>query len=374
MATFFTSKHHVLLSLILVGSGLNAYNDVHIIQHQACEHHEQSAILTTLYGIFTITEPILLELLQCPMMERLKNVRQYGPFYYTIKPVGFTRYDHSIGVLALLRRAGATLQEQVAGLIHDISHPVFSHGGGYAFRSTPLEADAHQDDNHAAFLRSTGIEEILTKYNYTIEDIHHKNPLFKRLERELPYLCADRIEYNIHGGLAEHLITEQEAQEIINHLIFEDDIWVFTNQASAKKFARISLWKTEHTWGSASNTLVNTWTGQALKRALDIGLLQLEDVLYGTDEVIWQLLNASNDSLIQEYLYRCIHHKELFLIDEMHPDTTLFVKFRGVDPLIKTQSGLKFLSEIDTEFKTEYELIKQKISRGWPVRFINNQS
>lgn len=372
MRHYLTSKYYLFLGILISTYIVNAYNDV-CISPAFGDGRSQQAILTTLYGDFIVTEPVLLELLQCPMMERLKKVRQYGVFYYAIKPIEFTRYDHSIGVFALLRRSGASLEEQIAGLLHDISHTVFSHGGGHTFHSVPLDADAHQDNNHTAFLRATGIEEILKKYGYTIDDIHHKNPLFICLERNLPHLCADRIEYNIHGGLAEGLITEQEAYSIVDSLIFENSVWFFVNQDLAKKFARISLWKTEFAWGSAEDTLVATWTGEMLKRALEIKLLKLTDVLCGTDDVVWQALTENKDEVIQKYMHKCMHQRELFYIDATCPDCVLYTKFRGIDPLVKTEQGLKHLSEIDEEFKAEFESLKQKIAQGWSVKFTEAQ-
>jgi len=45
-----------------------------------------------------------------------------------------TRFDHSVGVMLLIRKLGAgsspasaLLKEQVAALLHDVSHTAFSH-------------------------------------------------------------------------------------------------------------------------------------------------------------------------------------------------------------------------------------------------------
>ena len=38
-----------------------------------------------------------------------------------------TRYEHSVGVMLLARRVGGGLREQVAALLHDVSHTAFSH-------------------------------------------------------------------------------------------------------------------------------------------------------------------------------------------------------------------------------------------------------
>ena len=53
-----------------------------------------------------------------------------------------TRFEHSLGVFALLRRLRAPRREQVAGLLHDISHTAFSHAVDFVFTSE--EQDHHE--------------------------------------------------------------------------------------------------------------------------------------------------------------------------------------------------------------------------------------
>src|SRR3990167_3900982 len=79
------------------------------------------------YGNFQINEPVILELLKSKLVLRLKGISQFGvpDKYHYIK--GFSRYEHSVGVMILLRILGASLEEQVAGLLHDVSHTAFSH-------------------------------------------------------------------------------------------------------------------------------------------------------------------------------------------------------------------------------------------------------
>ncbi|MCH8317407.1 MAG: hypothetical protein IIA88_02745 [Bacteroidetes bacterium] len=61
-------------------------------------------IIDRIYGEEEITEPILIELIESPALQRLKNISQLGmPQEYNYKKV-FSRYEHSVGVLILLRR------------------------------------------------------------------------------------------------------------------------------------------------------------------------------------------------------------------------------------------------------------------------------
>ena len=90
--------------------------------------------INTIYGKFVITEPILIDLLASKAMQRLKKVHQFGISHYVQKGSDYTRYDHSVGVFALLRRYNQSLPEQISGLLHDVSHTIFSHVADYLFQ------------------------------------------------------------------------------------------------------------------------------------------------------------------------------------------------------------------------------------------------
>lgn len=92
-----------------------------------------SETVETFYGPVEVKEPVLLELIQSPAMQRLKHVNQYGVAFFTTHREEYTRYDHSLGVFAILRKNNASLEEQISGLLHDISHTVFSHTGDWIF-------------------------------------------------------------------------------------------------------------------------------------------------------------------------------------------------------------------------------------------------
>ena len=81
----------------------------------------------SVYGGTDITSEVILELINARSIQRLKGIAQYGipdEFYHR---KNYSRYDHSVGVMLLLKRLGASEEEQIAGLLHDVSHTAFSH-------------------------------------------------------------------------------------------------------------------------------------------------------------------------------------------------------------------------------------------------------
>src|SRR4030043_89369 len=147
----------------------------------------------TLYGEERINEKVLIELINSNPVQRLKKLNQWGiPEKYYHKKKGFSRYEHSIGVLVLLRKLGADLSEQVAGLLHDVSHTAFSHVGDWVIGD--LVKEDYQDKTHISFIRNSEIPSILERNNFSYIQISNIED-FSLLEREAPSLCADRIDY-----------------------------------------------------------------------------------------------------------------------------------------------------------------------------------
>ena len=98
-----------------------------------------------IYGDYELEEPVLIELIESKPMQRLKKISQYGlpkvlpsSRIFQIRAFNWSN--------ALLRKLGAEIQEQTAGLIHDVSHTAFSHIADWAI-GDPLK-EGYQDSIH----------------------------------------------------------------------------------------------------------------------------------------------------------------------------------------------------------------------------------
>ncbi|MBA3954254.1 HD domain-containing protein [Candidatus Dependentiae bacterium] len=323
----------------------------------------------TLYGPVTINEPVLVKLIQDPTMQRLKKIHQYGVDHYVIKQEeGHNRFEHSLGVWLLLARYKAPLKEQIAGLLHDVSHTVFSHVGDFVYRKSAL-GDAYQDDIHESFITNSSLMPLLASYNYTVQDIHHKNKHFTALEPELPEISADRLEYNLSDGFFAGLITKPEIKTLLDAVKFDNNTWYFTDTVQAKKFALISLYLTEHTWGSPTALLIDTWAAEAIRRALELGIINRDEFHHSTDDAVWQKLTQSQDSIIQNLLTKLRNYKTEFVLNDKKYDVVLKAKFRGVNPWVKTTNGLTRLTELDADFKKQFDQLRDLMAKGWHIKF-----
>lgn len=329
-------------------------------------------VIQTFYGEIEIEEPVLIELIHCPAMQRLKQIHQYGIAYYTkTHPEEYTRFDHSLGVFVILRLKNASLEEQIAGLLHDVSHTAFSHVGDWVYAKEHQEED-YQSSIHNAYLIRSGIEKILHRHGYEVEQVSPKREIFSRLEQPLPNLCADRLDYNIQGAYFQKFITKEEVGELLLDLAFENGKWVLTNQDLAAKLTCFSLSMTESCWGSAENFMTSKWLAQAISQGFEVGIISFDDFHFGTDQTIWDRLSSSQEPLIQKRM-QMIFSSNQYLRLVAPTQANAFIKFkcRGIDPWIKKNGQVVRLTALNPTLREAFQRTKQRSMDGWPVEVLS---
>lgn len=114
----------------------------------------------SIYGIFE-TNQLLEELINTSTVQRLKNIHQGGASYLVNPKWNVTRYEHSIGTMIFISMMSGSIEEQIAGLLHDISHTAFSHVIDFALDNK--KEDYHEEVfNHV--VENSQIPNILKKY------------------------------------------------------------------------------------------------------------------------------------------------------------------------------------------------------------------
>ncbi|HEV2601550.1 MAG TPA: HD domain-containing protein [Candidatus Babeliales bacterium] len=325
--------------------------------------------IETFYGPVDVQEPVLLELITSPAFQRLKGIHQYGVSYYTTHCENYTRYDHSLGVFFLLRINNCCLEEQIAGLLHDVSHTVFSHVGDWIFKRQHQEED-YQTLTHGNYLERSGLSEILHKYGYTIEDVLPKKELFPALEQPLPTLCADRIDYNLQGAFYQGFITYQEAARMFYEIKFIDGQWISNDYELLKKLVRFSLFMSQDCWGSATNYVHSMWLAEAILRGLDIQIIHMDDIRFGVDQEIWNCLLDSNDHLIRKNMHMILHASDYHNLVGTKQEANLLVtsKFRGIDPFVIIDGKRVRLTTTDPVLAEEFQIAKNRMCDGWAIK------
>jgi len=297
-----------------------------------------------IYGKIKIVEPVLLELLKTPSILRLKKISQFGipDKYYHFK--NYSRYEHSVGVMILLRKLKATLEEQVAGLLHDVSVLAFSHITDWLFGDGRKGVEDYHDSIHVAFVKKTEIPKILEKYDF-LEDRILDEHNFTLLERKAPDLCADRIDYALREF--KYWLNFKIVSGCIKSLVNYNGEMVFSNEKIAFDFAINYLQlQTEH-WGGYEAMMRYHLFSNVLEKVIGDGLLKEKD-FYKDEKYVLDKFENIKDNEIQQTL-KILRNKKLHDMRNRSRQKVI-KKFRFVDPKVLADNKIERLSQINFEF------------------------
>ncbi len=311
-------------------------------------------ITDKLYGEFLIESPVLIELINSKSVQRLKGVSQYGiPDEYNHRK-GYSRYDHSIGVMLLLKKLKASEEEQIAGLLHDVSHTAFSHLIDWVVGDSTKED--FQDNNHLKVLEASEIPKILENYGYQYKKIS-KLEEFELLDRNIPDLCVDRIDYSLR-----QLPTAKTKHYINNLKVINGEI-IFNNKNIALEYALDFLNLQLYQWGGYENSVRYKLFSCILKLALKKKLINIEDFWLEESQILDILKKSGYDPI----------DKSLALLKQKpFPQMNgkcenVKKKFRYVDPKFIENNKIFKVSEVNDSFKNEIEKYKAESLKGIEV-------
>lgn len=290
------------------------------------------------YGEAAITDPALLELIACPTFQRLKGVRQAGPSAIAFAFKNVTRFEHSLGVYLLLGRLGASPQEQVAGLLHDISHTAFSHAVDFLVTS---EEQDHHESLKPVMLHRPDIAAALAPLGFSPSDFYD-DTLYPLLERPLPLLCADRLDYFLRDGRACGVLTARQIALILNHLTVIESTIALDNLAVAREAACLFEEMNRHWWASPTEAFIYNEFADALREGFRLGAITENDLLT-EDAMVLAKLDGAASPLIAEKLARIRH------FDPEHAvgySPRVIPKARWLDPPVKVDGTLRQMSEL----------------------------
>lgn len=318
------------------------------------------------YGSRKITEPVILDLIDCVPIQRLKKIDQAGYFAPFYPGTEHSRFEHSMGVYLLLSIYGASLEEQIAGLIHDASHSAFSHCVDYVLDSGSPAEQSYQDDIFDEFIRRSEILGILKKYRIDPEYILEESN-FPLKENNLPDLCADRIDYSLRMAVIFGQI--QNADEYLKNLIAENGKWIFKNFENAKSFAELFRKLNIKYLSGLESAVMFSAVGDYLRCALRKGYISEKD-LYSTDyEVLAKIEKPRCQDKELQRLFNRMSNKTEFKNDANNYDSKVVCKSRIVDPLCLMQGKISRVSDIDSDWRKIIE--SESKPKTYYIKFID---
>ncbi len=243
----------------------------------------------------------------------------------------YSRLDHSKGVALIVWHFTHDKAQTIAGLLHDISTPVFSHVSDFR------KGDA---------LTQTATEDGLTAAQ--VEDYH----IYPIADNEIPQLSADRLEYMFPSGMAlDGSWTMEEIRHCYNDITVlknedgQDELGFQTSEIAelyCEHFCMIG-----HILQLNENKLALHMLGQIMNMADKAGLLNETDFMTLSEKDVMErldgLLRCTRNDILARYYHTfrtmtSIEHTDYALPEDEYFCVNLKVKQRYINPLVSTSS------------------------------------
>jgi hypothetical protein len=169
----------------------------------------------------------------------------------------------------------------------------------------------------------------------------------------------------------DNYFSYDDVAQILSHLHYQDEKWFFDDVEIAKKYALVSLKLPANRWGALWHVYLYDCVGNALRSALQDGIITPVEVRFLTDDSIWKkLLDAQvHHEKIRLYLNRFFHWKQAYLlVQEGQGGSYMKGKFTGTDPLVKIDTGLVRVSQADANFKKYYDTVRARVNNGYWIK------
>jgi hypothetical protein len=182
-------------------------------------------------------------------------------------------------------------------------------------------------------------------------------------------LCADRLDYFFRDAVTLGLAAVSEVREALDHLQVWNGQIVADDVDTARWLAERYLQTDDQVWCSVQEVGWYAVMAQALKAALDGGVIAEQDLQQGTDREVMARLRAAQQPEVHRWL-DLLRPDVRFVRDsgrdagrdDRRPDLVALPKVRAIDPPVLVKGQVRPFSELDPAFarrKAEYIASKQ---------------
>jgi HD superfamily phosphohydrolase len=321
------------------------------------------------YGETCFTEDLLVDLHASQAVQRLRSIYQGGITAFIKPERQTTRLDHSLGVAALLRRLGAGVEEQAAGLVHDVAHTAFSHVIDFVYPNR--EHDYHETHRDEMILQSD-LPQVLARHGYDWRWITEAEN-FSLLEQPLPNLCADRLDYFLRDGVVDvGTFTRGDAVRLLEHLAAHDGRIVVDDFEAARWLGERFMELDDVCWCSVQEVGWYAVMAQALRVALSRKIIG-EEAFAGTDAELLSRLRRAQDPAVKQWLELLDQEVDFEVIPDQDSedfDLVALPKVRAVDPPVLHNKQVIPLSGLDPGFAERRSTYLRSKQGVWKLRIV----
>lgn len=321
-------------------------------------------ISDVLYGEFEVDQ-VLEELILSKSVQRLKGIHQAGASYLMNEKWNVTRFNHSVGVMLLVKKLGGSVEEQIAGLLHDVSHTAFSHVIDYVFDN---EDESYHEEIFSSVVKNSEIPAILAKHGYNYEDILLDDLKWTLLERSAPELCADRVDYTLRDMYTYGYISLEEVHSFLEDVIAVEGKMVLQSIEMAEWFTETYYKDVIDFFMKPINIYGNEMLAKTLKLALHKKVIHADDFLLEDDELISKLQQC-NDPEVEDLLSK-VHPNVKVKEDRNDYDLHKKNKVRLIDPPLLREGEVVLSSVVSENIRKMSGVAYEKAVRGMYVKVI----
>ena len=135
----------------------------------------------------------------------------------------YSRLNHSIGVSLILWKFSHDKKQAIAGLLHDIATPSFSHCIDYLHKDY-MEQESTEERTKEIILSSKELRYQLEMDHIPVQEVYDYK-VYPMADNSSPRLSADRLEYTLSSGMTFSQVWQlHDVQKIYS------DIDIFTNE------------------------------------------------------------------------------------------------------------------------------------------------
>lgn len=250
-----------------------------------------------LIDIYSNDFPVFIkELINTPEFKRLSNVGMNCGCEYTSFPIfskgkDYTRYEHSIGVALIIWHFTKDIKRSIAGLLHDISSPVFAHVIDFLNGDHETQ-ESTEEKTEEIIANSMDIQEILKKYNLSTKDVYdyHMYPI---ADNDSPLLSADRLEYTLGNAFYYGFKSMEEIRDMYEDLVvsineFGESEISFSTLDKAIEFTSVSI-ENSKVYSSNVDRFAMQYLADLLKLAVSKRVISMKDLYTVENQVISKL-------------------------------------------------------------------------------------
>ncbi len=231
--------------------------------------------------------PVFSDLLNTEALKRLAGVHQSGAIFLVNPDLNHSRLEHTIGVCMLIKHLGGSELEQIAGLLHDVSHTAFSHVGDYVVGNL---SESYHEEVFTDLILKTEIPDVLNKHGYRIDQILQGE--FNILEQPQPFLCADRLDYTLRDAIYAGLISRTRAIEFLKNILLADGKIVVKKEAEASWINEIFGKLNQEVYKRPLHLYANGKMAELIKGFIEKDILTKED-LFKTDTMLLNKIRSN---------------------------------------------------------------------------------